>query len=152
MHLTPSHLQILGYLQRDCTLTTEQLSHETGVSPTTLWRRIKEMDETKVIQARVALLDPEQTGHTICAFVSVNLRSHSAKHRTEFESFIQRTPEVMASYLITGPYDYMLHIRVRSIREYEKLLMEKILSHASVATASSNLSLRQNKYTTELPL
>ncbi len=152
MKLTKSHIDILRVIQRDATATLEQVAAAAGVSHTTLWRRLKELETNKVIRGRVTMLNPEETGHTVCAFVYVNIVSHETKHRAAFEKLVDATPAIMQCFSITGPNDYILTIRVRDIKAYELLLMDKILSHPSVASASSNIALREHKYTTELHL
>ena len=152
MKLSKSHLDILRVIQRDATATLEQVAAAAGVSHTTLWRRLKELEANEVIRGRVTILDPEKTGHTVCAFVYVNIVAHDSKHRNAFEKLVDKTPEIMQCFSLTGPNDYILQIRVRDIKAYELLLMDKILSHPSVANASSNIALREHKFTTELPL
>jgi DNA-binding Lrp family transcriptional regulator len=152
MKLTKSHIDILRVIQRDATATLEQVAAAAGVSHTTLWRRLKELEANDVIRGRVTILNPEKTGHTVCAFVYVNIVSHETKHRDAFEKLVDDTPAIMQCFSITGPNDYILTIRVRDIKDYELLLMDKILSHPSVASASSNIALREHKFTTELHL
>lgn len=152
MELTKSHIDILDVIQNDATATLEQIASAAGVSQTTLWRRLKELEANKVIRERVTILNPEETGHTVCAFVYVNIASHDNKHRTSFEKLVDTTPEIMQCFSITGPNDYILNVRVRDIKAYEVLLMDKILSHPSVASASSNIVLREHKFTTKLEL
>jgi Lrp/AsnC family transcriptional regulator len=43
-------------------------------------------------------------------------------------------------------------VRTRSVEEFETFLMKQVLAHPSVATASSNLALRQHKRTPVLPI
>lgn len=150
--LTQSHLDILRALQEDATLTIEQLAEKTSVSHTTLWRRMKELEAANVIRGRVTLIDPEAVGVSVCAFVYVNIVSHDSKQRRDFEKLVATTPEVMQCFSITGPHDYILNIRVSDIKAYEMLLMDKILAHPSVASASSNITLREHKFTTVLPI
>ena len=98
------------------------------------------------------MLDPEIVGVPVCVFLSVNLVGHEAKIRKSFESFIQSAPEIMECFSVTGGFDYMLIVRTKSVLDFETFLMEQILGHPSVASASSQISLRQHKYSTELPI
>ena len=58
----------------------------------------------------------------------------------------------MECFSVTGEFDYMLIVRIKSVIAFEKFLMEHILGQPSVASASSQISLREHKYSTELPL
>jgi len=157
MKLTESHIELLRAIQSDATLTLEQLAQKISVSHTTpshttLWRRIRDLESQGVIAGRVTILNPPQVGFTVCAFVYVNIVSHNNKNRSAFEKLVDTTPEIMECFSITGPHDYLIKVRVKDIADYEVLLMEKILAHPSVASASSNITLRQHKSTTALPL
>lgn len=152
MILSETHLRILRALQQNCDLPLDQLAKTVAVSQSTLWRRIQELDAEGVILRRIALVDPRKTGLTVCAFVNINLVSQSVQHRDDFLVLVEETKEIVQCYSVTGPHDYCLIIWVRDIESYEELLMNRILSHPSVASASSNIALRQQKYTTELPI
>jgi len=152
MEVTPSHLEILRAIQSDATLTLEQLAEKTAISHTTLWRRLKELEANGFIRGRVTILDPDAAGIAVCAFVYVNIVSHDSACRRAFEDLVQTTPEITQCFSITGPHDYVLNIRVKDIKAYEGLLMDKILAHGSVASASSNIALREHKFTTALPI
>ena len=152
VNLDASHLELLRLIQMDATLTLEQLAEKTSVSHTTLWRRIKALEAAMVIRSRVTILEPETVGITVCAFLYVNIVSHDSKHRRAFEKLVETTPEIMQCFSITGPHDYILNIRVSDIKAYESLLMDKILANSSVASASSNIALREHKFTTVLPI
>ena len=113
---------------------------------------MKELEASGIIGKQVMLLDPEKAGFPVCVFVFIQIKDYSSKSRANFESFVRDTPEIMECFSVTGAHDYTLIIRTRSVSEFERLLMDAILRHPSVESASSQISLRQHKYTTELPL
>ena len=81
MEITASHRDILRVIQADATITLDRLREQVALSQSTLWRRLKELEEGNVIRGRVTLLEPEEVGLSVCAFVSINLTSHIPKHR-----------------------------------------------------------------------
>lgn len=150
--LSHADIRVLKLLQRTLDGTKQDIADAAGMSPSTLWRHINELEASGAIRKRVALLDPEIVGVPVCVFLSVNLVGHEAKIRKSFESFIQSAPEIMECFSVTGGFDYMLIVRTKSVLDFETFLMEQILGHPSVASASSQISLRQHKYSTELPI
>ena len=145
-------LAILRALQADAAQPARQLADTLGMSQSTLWRRVKELEEAGAITKRVALLDADVLGVPVCVFVHVNLAEHDANVRCAFEAFVRETPAIMTCFSVTGAHDYTLIVRTRSVADFERVLMEEILAHPSVATAMSQLALRQHKYSTEIPL
>nr|WP_070959248.1 Lrp/AsnC family transcriptional regulator [Hyphomonas sp. Mor2] len=150
--LTPADIRVLRLLQRDLDSTKQELAEMAGMSPSTLWRRVHEMEEIGAIRKRVALLDPNVIGFPTCVFLSVNLAGHEKVVREQFEEFVMQTPQIMECFSITGAFDYMLIVRARSVSEFETFLMERVLGHKSVASAVSQVALRQHKYSTEFPI
>ena len=147
-----SDRRILRELQRDATLTLKQLSDRLGMSQSTIWRRIQDMEKDGVILGRATLVDPLAVGLSVCVFVHVNMTAHSTEVRSGFEAFAKNAPEIVDCYSVTGAHDYTLIVRARSVEEFETFLMKQVLSQPGVATASSNLALRQHKRTAILPI
>ncbi|MEM7547726.1 MAG: Lrp/AsnC family transcriptional regulator [Pseudomonadota bacterium] len=145
-------LAILALLQRDATATLEALAEVAALSPASAWRRVKALEDAGVIAARVALVDPRKVGRGLCAFADVSLHDHAQENRAAFERFILAAEEVMECHSTAGARDYLLKIRVPDVAAYEAFLMEGLLAHPAVASASSSFSLRELKYATALAL
>ncbi len=152
LRLTDSDRAVLRAVQEDADATVRELAERLGMSPSTVSRRLAELEQVGAIHRRVALLDPDRVGFPVCVFVAVNLVNHSRETRRQFEALVMNTPEVLECFSVTGTHDYTLIIRTHSVGEFEHILMEKILADDSVAQASSQIALRQHKYTTALPL
>ncbi len=150
--LDASDLAILRHLQKDGLATLDALAEATAMSSASVWRRIRSMEETGVIAARVALVDPGRAGLALCAFADVSLKDHSPPSRKSFEDFVQSAAEIMECHATSGGRDYLLKIRVGDMAEYEAFLMGRLLAHPSVASAGTGFALRDVKYTTALPL
>lgn len=143
---------ILNALQTDASISTRDLAERLGMSQSTLWRRINELETSGVIEKRVALVSPEAVGSEISAVVYVDLERYGEDARRAFETFIDTTPEIPQCYAVTGSHDYVLIVHTRSVSSFEALLMNQILAHPSVASATSQMTLRRVKYSTALPL
>jgi Lrp/AsnC family leucine-responsive transcriptional regulator len=152
LRLSDSDVAVLRAVQDDARATVRELADRLSMSPSTVSRRLAELEDVGAITRRVALLDPDKVGFPVCVFVAVNLVNHSSETRRQFESLVLKTPEVLECFSVTGTHDYTLIIRTHSVGEFERILMETILADDSVAQASSQIALRQHKYSTALPL
>jgi len=144
--------KILNLLQQDAGLTHQEIADQTGVSATSVWRRIKNLEEVGVIRGRVALLDPKKIGMQVCALISLRLVRHGEDTRIAFEEFIASRTEVMECYAVVGNYDYMLVVMVPDVEIYEIFLSRHLLSHPLVASSNSSFTLRRVKYNTAFSL
>ena len=150
--LSPGDRRILAALQDDATLSLKDLADAAHLSPSTVWRRVQDLEAAGVIRDRVALLDPDRLGLGVCTLVHVNISSQTPETRRAFEAFVDRHDTVLQCFAVTGGQDYMLVLRTRTVAAFERFLMDELLAHPSVASSSSQLVLRHHKNSTALPL
>ena len=150
--LSNSDRRLLDAMQRNTDLSQAELAELSGKSRTSVWRRIREIEEAGLIEGKVALLNPQGLGLQIHVLLSVSMVKHTVRTRREFEEHVQRLPDVMECYSVSGDRDYMLLIVSRDMDSYNEFLNREILDHPSVHSASSSFALRRIKYTTSLPL
>ena len=150
MNLSESDRKLLEALQGNVNLSQIDLAELSGLSRTSVWRRVRELEEGGVIENRVALLNPKALGLQIHVLLSVSMVEHSDMVRRSFEAHVGGLPEVMTCFSVSGR-DYVLQIISRDMESYNEFLNTKILHHSSVRSASSSFALRRVKYTTELP-
>ena len=151
MNLSASDRKLLMALQGDTALSQIELAERSGLSRTSVWRRVRELEDAGVIEGRVALLNPKSLGLLIHVLLSVTMVEHSDRIRKSFETHVEQLPEVMECFSVSGDRDYVLQIISRDMESYNEFLNTKILHHSSVRSASSSFALRRVKYTTTLP-
>jgi Lrp/AsnC family transcriptional regulator len=144
-------LKILRVLQQDASLSLDNIAARVGLSHSPCWRRIKRMEESKVIRARVALVDQDAMSLGITVMVMVKLANPSAASLEQFEQQMARHPEVVECYEIVGSSDYMLKIVVADVAEFEQVLKQRVLSVANIEAVRSMIALKRVKATTALP-
>ena len=149
--LTASDLKLLEALQADSTINQLELADYCGLSRTSLWRRMRELEDAGVIRKRVALLEPRAMGLQIHVLLAVSMVAHSENTATSFETYVMDLPEVIECYSVSGDRDYVLLVVSRDMESYNEFLNTRILHHPSVQSASSSFALRRIKYSTELP-
>jgi|OpeIllAssembly_1097287.scaffolds.fasta_scaffold642924_1 Lrp/AsnC family transcriptional regulator len=149
--LSVSDRKLLAALQQNAGLSQIELAERSGLSRTSVWRRVRELEDAGVIEARVTLLNPKAMGLQIHVLLSVSMVEHSDRIRKAFETHVEGLPEVMTCFSVSGERDYVLQIISKDMESYNQFLNTKILHHSSVRSASSSFALRRVKYTTELP-
>jgi DNA-binding Lrp family transcriptional regulator len=148
--LSASDRKLLSALQEDLNISQIELAERSGLSRTSVWRRVRELEDAGLIDGRVALLNPKSLGLQIHVLLSVSMVQHTDKIRQSFEAHVEQLPEVMECFSVSGERDYVLQIISRDMESYNAFLNTKILHHESVHSASSSFALRRVKYTTAL--
>jgi Lrp/AsnC family transcriptional regulator len=152
MHLSRADHLLLDALQSDATRSQSELAEIAGMSRSSVWRRIRDFEESGLITAQVALLNPQHAGFQIQVLLSVAMTEHTDKNRQDFERHVALLPEVTECFSVSGERDYVLHVVVRDMDAYNQFLNAQVLKHSAVRSASSTFVLRRVKYTTAMPL
>lgn len=144
--------RILTALQENARISNVDLAGAVGVSPSPCWRRVRELEQTGVIDRYVTLVDPGAVGLPVSVFIQVSLEKQVESALESFEGALLARPEVMECYLMTGDADYLLRVVVADLAAYERFLVTHLTRIPGVASIKSSFALKQVKYRTALPL
>jgi Lrp/AsnC family leucine-responsive transcriptional regulator len=146
-------LRILEELQRDGGLTNQQLADRIGLSPSPCSRRVRQLEDSGVIQRRVTLLDRAKLGLSLTALIQISMDRHTPERFETFEAKVRECPEVQECYLITGQdADYLLKVVVPDMEHYQQFLLNRITRIEGVSGVHSSFVMRRVVDKTELPL
>ena len=152
MKLSQSDKRLLEALQRNAALNQAELAEIAGMSRSSVWRRIRDFEDSGLIQRQVVLVDPKQVGISLQVLLAVAMTEHTDKNRHDFERFVNTLPEVTECFSVSGERDYVLQVVAPDMDTYTTFLNQQILKHPAVRSASSTFVLRRIKYVTQLPL
>ena len=148
--------QILCSLQADGRATYEQLAAQVGLSPSAVLRRVKRLEDSRVIDRYVALIKPETVGLGLTAYITVRLEKHLESHKRNpmdlFRASVQTWPDVLECAALTGEMDYLLRVVVQDMAHYSRFIMDTLLKHPSVQDCKTSFVLDRVKATTAVPL
>lgn len=144
--------RILLELQRDGRLTNQELADRVGLSPSPCLRRVRQLQESGVIERYTAVLSPDALGLAITAFARLTLLSHTSAVVDEVESRLRAIPEVVEAYLLAGDDDYLVKIVIPSFAAYEDLLRREIRPIPALASIKTTFAFAVTKPQAPLPL
>lgn len=143
---------ILEILQRDNKTSQRRIAERVNLSAPAVQRRIKRLEETGVIQANVAVVDPAKVGQPIILFVQVAMESERTDlYETAKRSFVA-APEVQQCYYVTGDADFMLVVSVRSMSDYEALTRRLFFENNNVKHFRTFVAMDRVKVGLSIPL
>lgn len=151
--IDPTDRRILEQLQRDGSLTNQQLADKVGLSPSPCLRRVKALEKAGVILGRATILDHKKLGLSLTAIILIGMDRHTPERFAAFEAQVSEYPEVQECYLITGQdADYMLKVVVPDMDHYHHFLLNRITRIQGVSGVHSSFVLRRVIDSTALPL
>jgi Lrp/AsnC family transcriptional regulator len=143
--------RLLAELQRDASLSLDELGERAGLSRNSCWRRVGRLDEMGVIKGRVALLDPVAVNAKLMIFISVRTSRHSADWAERFRATVKEIPEIVGAFRTAGEIDYILQARVPDVAAYDALY-QKLIARIDMLDVSATFVMETMKETTEIPL
>jgi Lrp/AsnC family leucine-responsive transcriptional regulator len=144
--------KILEILQENGRITNAELAGRIGISPPPMLERVKKLEKRGIIKKYVALLDPDTIGKGTMALVSVSLDRHRIKSIDQFTRAVEKIPEVMECYHITGEEDYLLKVAVKDIHQYENFILKKLTKLPALRKLKTSFILSTVKYETKFPV
>ncbi|MEN3146482.1 Lrp/AsnC family transcriptional regulator [Neorhizobium sp. IRAMC:178] len=144
--------KLLQLVQAGDGASLAELAEKAGMSQSTAWRKIQELEAEGVIRKRVALLDPAKLDLKLCIVAHVTLEDHHEEAIEAFAAVVRDRPEIMECYALSGTFDYMLKIRARDVEAYEAFMTRHLMRNPHVRNVVSSFVLRELKSTTELPI
>jgi Lrp/AsnC family transcriptional regulator, leucine-responsive regulatory protein len=123
---------ILAILQKDNTTPQRRIGELVHLSAAAVQRRIRRMEESGVIVANVALVDPVRLGRVITLVVEVSVESERLDLLDAAKARFAAAPEVQQCYYVTGETDFVLIVTVAAMAEYEALTRRLFFADGNV--------------------
>ncbi len=143
---------ILNELQQNARITNAELARAVNLSTTPCFNRVRALEKLGLIKQQVTLLNPEPLGLRINVFIQVSLEKQVTDALRRFEEAIDKRPEVMECYLMSGDADYLLRVVVPNMHSLERFILEQLTTIPGVSNIRSSFALKQVRYRTALPL
>jgi len=142
--------KILNILQFDSSLSMDEISEKINLSRNACWRRIRRMEEESIIKARVAIINPSSINLGLLIFVMIRTNSHDIDWAVKFEKVVTTFPEIIGAHRMAGDLDYILRVRVKDVKDYDKFY-QNLISKISISDISASFVMDDMKDTTALP-
>jgi DNA-binding Lrp family transcriptional regulator len=143
---------ILNILQAEGRISNVVLAERVNLSESACLRRVRALEESGLIRGYAALVDQAALGLPGNVFVNITLEHQDLADLNAFEQAIQKIPEVMECYLMTGEHDYLLRVVVSDINDFERVHRNDLTQLPGVSRVSSSFALRTVRKTNELPM
>ncbi|MCX8520562.1 MAG: Lrp/AsnC family transcriptional regulator [Rhodoferax sp.] len=154
--LSSIDIAILTQLQRDASLSNQDLAQAVHTSAPTCMRRIKRLRDAGLIERQIAVLNPQvlgQTlGHGLSAIVEISLDRQNAEELERFEARIVQDRAVQQCYQVSPGPDFVLVLHVADMPAYQTLAKRLFNSDANVRNVKAFFSIKRSKFGAELPL
>ncbi len=144
--------EILVQLQENGRMPIVELAKAVNMSESTCLRRTKSLEERGVIKGYSAVLDAEQAGFGVTAFIQVSINQSEEAAFDKFKMAVKYHPLILECYSLSGPYDHLMKVVARDNKEMSHFILKTLRSFPEVKDAQTLFVLQEVKHTNSLPV
>lgn len=137
--------KILDQLQQDSRITNQDLADQIAMSASPCWRRVKRLEEEKIIRGYGVFLDRKKMGLGVMVFIRVSIDRHSELEAKKFEQQVAALEYVVACYSIGGDADFLLQVVSPDLDTYAEFSMSIIRRLPGIKEMQSMFVLKEIK-------
>ena len=153
--LDEKDMRILKLLQNNCRMTAKEISKNIGSPITTVYSKIKRMEEHGIIKQYKAILDSRKLDKGTTAFILASFvyrpggREKPLSQR-DVAIQIAAFPEVQEVHIITGSWDILIKVKADHMDTLGGLVMDKLRMVEGVENTLSCIVYETVKETTDI--
>ena len=144
--------RILAELQQDGRMTNVDLAAKVGLTAPPCLRRVRALEEARVIEGYHAALNSGLLGYTITVFVMVSLKSQAEDDLCAFEKHVAALEPVRECHMLNGEIEFILKVVARDLQEFQSFLTTKLTPAPNVAGVKTSLTIRTSKHKPGVPV
>lgn len=142
--------KILELLQSDADRPVSDIADQVGLSATPCWRRIKRLEDEKVITRRVAIVDQHKLNLPITLMVHLRAPRQDEDWKKHLRRLVSQLPEVLSAVQVTGENAFCLHVVAPDMDRFRHI-QNRLSEELGCASISANVVLDTIKNTTAIP-
>lgn len=97
------------------------------------------MRKAGVITDEVAIVDASKIGRPLLLILGIRLENEKVNTAAKFIKSMREHEAVTQCYFVTGSTDYILHLSVRDMSEYESFIRETVTPNHHVKLTETNV-------------
>ncbi len=138
--------EILEVLENNSRLSYEQVAAMLGLEAAEVERRIKEMEEQRIIVKYHTLVNWEKAGsESVSALIEVKVTPQRGSGFDSIAERIYRFPEVKAVFLMSGSYDISVLIEGKTMKEVAFFVGTRLATIEDVQGTATHFVLKKYK-------
>ena len=140
-------LTLLNIVQKDDSLTADQLAEQIALSPSAIARRSRRLRREGWISRTIALVSGRLTQWRLRALVLVQLSEHADQRgKNALLKRIEDAPQVQFCYELAGVYDLMLLFDCADMAEFNNVAESALVADPTVRRYETSFVKRELKF------
>jgi Lrp/AsnC family leucine-responsive transcriptional regulator len=153
--LDEKDLAILTLLQKNCRMTAREIARKINSPITTVFAKIKRMEQLKIIKEYKAVLDSKKLNLGTTAFIlaSFSYRNGETSLSQRFiAKQIARFSEVQEVQIVSGDWDILIKVKEKDVDTIGNFVIDKLRTVKGIEKTLTCMVFETQKETTEITL
>lgn len=142
MKLDTIDTSILSALQENARMSNVELSNRVGLSPSACSRRLEQLEKSGVLEGYHAVISNTALGQTITCIVHITLDRQAENHLATFEETARKCPYIVACFLMSGEYDYIVRVNAIDMAHFEHIHKDWLSTLPGVSRMHTSFAMR----------
>jgi Lrp/AsnC family leucine-responsive transcriptional regulator len=149
--------EILRMLMEDAKVSAKDISARINSPITTVYSRIKRLEDAGVIRGYKPILDAAKLGRPTTAFIFASftyrpLGVDKDLDQREIARRVARFPEVQEVHIITGDWDFLIKVKERDVVAVGNFVVDKLRTVQGISKTLTCMVFDAVKETMDVPL
>ena len=150
-------IEILRLLQRDAKISAREISDKLGSPITTVYSRIKRLEDSDTIKGYKAVLDAEKMGRPTTAFIlaSFAYRTPGVEEpldQRQIAKEVARLSEVQEVHIIAGDWDILIKVKEENVASIGRFVVDKLRTVRGIEKTLTCMVFDTTKETLDIPV
>jgi Lrp/AsnC family leucine-responsive transcriptional regulator len=137
--------RILSILQRDCFTPADQIAEETGMSASSVLRRIRKMRDDGVIQGQVMIVDARKVGMPLTFVTALEIERERKDLLSQLKRWLDKEDSVQQAIYTTGSADVYLIVVAKSVEAYDAITQRLVEENPNIRRVTTSVALQTYK-------
>ncbi|MFW6108846.1 MAG: Lrp/AsnC family transcriptional regulator [archaeon] len=156
MSVDEKDIIILQKLQEDMTKSYKAIADELDMPATTVYNRVKKMEESRVIKGYKPILDATKLGFPTTCFLLITVTFKDSKGNVldlgHIAEEIAEDPRVQEVHIVAGDWDILVKMKTKDVQQIGDFINNRLRYIEGVEKSLSCISFGMRKETLDLPL
>ncbi|MBX5321480.1 MAG: Lrp/AsnC family transcriptional regulator [Candidatus Bathyarchaeota archaeon] len=156
--LDEKDLAILNLLQKNCRMTAKEIARKIDSPITTVFAKIKRMEQQGIIKEYRAILDHKKLNFGVTAFILASFSYRTGKNeetplsQRAIAEQISKFPEVQEVHIISGDWDILIKVKDKDVDAIGKFVVDKLRTVKGIEKTLTCMVFDTPKETTAIPV
>ncbi|MBS7637172.1 Lrp/AsnC family transcriptional regulator [Candidatus Bathyarchaeota archaeon] len=149
-------LAILDLLQKNCKMTAKEIARKINSPITTVFAKIKRMEQQGIIKEYRAILDHKKLNFGVTAFILASFSYRVDKEvplsQRAIAEQISKFPEVQEVHIISGDWDILIKVKDKDVDSVGRFVIDKLRTVKGIEKTLTCMVFDTPKETTTIPI